>query len=472
LPAAGGCFLGVAFSFLLPMRFLSPLSSVGPFQRAWLWQAGIYLSGWLELRLFVRPVGLLLNPVLFYASAVLMCVFAALYWLDRPVALPDLERASRRYPLAWAGLLLGAVVVLFVQAPVIASHPVDVRSSDIIPVLQAHVSRFRSGEVVYRYITTLPYPLFPNYLPLQWMPYLPADILGIDYRWWALGLLLLGGFGAYQLVLARQRLSWTGFLLKVALPAYVLHRLIKKDPELYAHTVEPTIIAYYCILAASVLSRSALLQGAALLLCLLSRYSVVFWVPFYLWLLWREAGLRHALTVAGLVGVGIVLLYVVPFLSKDWTIFPHALNAYHVATIGEWSRTDGPDGHPPQVFSGLGFAAWLFTYGPSELAQRIRLAQLVDFLFSVGAVALAAGLYYRLRQRYDYRIVALISLKFYLATFYAFIQTPYAYLTSLSLFISLFVVMVTGAGQPAPAPEAVERPKEAGQAEPAALSSR
>ena len=201
------------------------------------------------------------------------------------------------------------------------------------------------------------------------------------------------------------------------------------------------------MLAASVLSRSVLLQAVGLVLCLLSRYSVVFWVPFYLWLLWREESRRHALMVAGLVLVGVVGIYVIPFLSKDWTIFTHALSEYRLATIGEWSRTDGPDGHPPQLFAGVGMAAWFYTYGPAELTARISLVQRADVLFSIGAVLLAAGLYHRLRYRYDYRLVALIGLKFYLATFYAFIQIPYPYLTSLGLFISVFVVMMTGAGR-------------------------
>lgn len=438
------------------MRFSSLLAAGRPFQRAWLWQAGLYLSFWIELRLFTDlrlNYGPLLNPILFYASSVLMCVFAGLYWLDRPVLPTVPKRTLWRMPLAWLGLGLGAVVLCRVQGAIIDSHPIDVRSSDIIPILQTYVARFRSGEVVYRYLTNLPYPLFPNHLPLQWLPYVPADQLGIDYRWWALGILLLLGFGAYQTTLARQPLTLAGFLLKVALPAYVFYRLITRDPELYAHTVEPTIIAYYCLLAASVLSRSALLQAAGIVLCLLSRYSVIFWVPFYLWLLWREESWRHALLVAGLVLAGIVGIYVVPFLSKDWTIFTHALSEYRLATIGEWSRTDGLGGHPPQLFAGVGMAAWFYTYGPAELLARISLVQRLHVLLSVGAVLLAAGCYYRLRHRYDYRLVALIALKFYLATFYAFIQIPYPYLTSLGLFISVFVVMMTGAGVTVPIPQ-------------------
>ncbi len=81
----------------------------------------------------------------------------------------------------------------------------------------------------------------------------------------------------------------------------------------------------------------------------------------------------------------------------------------------------------------------------------------MDLLLSVAAVALAAFLYHRLRHRYNYRVFALIALKFYLATFYAFIQIPYLYLISLGLFISVFVVMMTGAGRATTAQPALDK---------------
>jgi uncharacterized membrane protein YfhO len=111
----------------------------------------------------------------------------------------------------------------------------------------------------------------------------------------------------------------------------------------------------------------------------------------------------------------------------------------------------------------MGFASWFYTYGPNDLVSRITWLQRTDVLVSAGTVLLAAGLYYRLRHRYDYRLVALIALKLYLATFYAFIQIPYPYLTSLGIFISLFLVMMTGAGQAntTPATASSSKPKRA-----------
>ncbi|RSK31162.1 hypothetical protein [Hymenobacter metallilatus] len=420
------------------------LSSFWPRERRIWWQLGAGLAFWLQVRLFTDlrgHYGPFWSPVWFYLASVLLCGCALMAQLNRPAPLAaPLE--GRRLLGSWAAAILGGVAVLYAQAPVIQGNPIDVRASDIIPILQNYVERFRSGEVVYRYLTNLPYPLFPNHLPLQWLPYVLADKLGLDYRWWALGILLMVGFGAYLAFLNTQRLRLVVFAGAAILPWLVLRRMVTADYWLFAHTVEPTIIAYYCLLAASIFSRSALVQAGALVLCLLSRYSVVFWVPLFLWLLWRERGRWHAGAVAGLTALGIVLLYVVPFLSKDWTIFTHALSEYKIATLGEWGRTDSPEGRPPQLFGGLGFAAYFYTYLGGDLSARIGWLQRVHVLASVGAVLLSAGAYWQLRHRLDYRVLALVSLGFYLSTFYVFIQIPYAYLTSLTLFISVFVLAV------------------------------
>jgi len=409
----------------------------------------VYVSFWLQVRLFTGlrgHQGPYWHPVLLLSSAALLSLFTLLYFLHRP-ATPEAAPAQVAKRLVWGGLALlaGGIWVLNYQAPIIVQTPINVLQSDVIPILQNYVARFRSGEVVYRYLTNLPYPLFPNHLPLQWLPYVLPDKLGLDYRWWGLSLLLLLGFGAWQVALSRQPISWWEFALKALLPAYLFVELVRHDAWLYAQVMEPTIIAYYCLLAASVLSRSALAQGLALVLCLLSRYSVVLWVPFYFIVLWREAGRRHTLLVGVITVAGILAFYVIPFLSKDWTIFTHALAEYRMATLGEWTRShvENNEGH---VFNGLGMASWFHTYAPGDMAHKIAWLQRAHLLISGGVVLLFGGLYWRLRHRIDYRILALVALQLYLSFFYAFIQIPYAYLASLTLFVSAFLVLVVGGG--------------------------
>jgi hypothetical protein len=228
----------------------------------------------------------------------------------------------------------------------------------------------------------------------------------------------------------------------VLLPAVALWWMVKQDSFLFAQVLEPTIICYYFLLAASVLSGSPWAQGVALVLCLLSRYSVIFWVPFFLVVLWREAGKRHALLVAAIVAVGIIGIYIVPFLAQDPTIFMHALAEYRVATLGEWSRANGPNGLPVHVFNGLSASSWVYTYVDLPLDKKVTLVQYLHVLASGAVVVLLAGFYWRFGRRYDYRYLAIIGLKLYLAVFYFFVQIPYSYLIALSVLLSVFVLLI------------------------------
>ena len=138
-------------------------------------------------------------------------------------------------------------------------------------------------------------------------------------------------------------------------------------------------------------------------------------------------------------------LYVVPFLSKDWTIFTHALSEYRIATVGEWSRASWPEGDGSHIYNGLGMASWFHAYAPGDMSHKIAWLQRVHLLLS-GAVVLGfGGLYWRLRRRIDYRVLALVALNSYLVVFYLFIQIPYAYLASLTLFVAAFLVLIVGA---------------------------
>ena len=407
----------------------------------------------LELLLFSNwrgSLGPYWGPLAFVVAGLGLGIAALAALRDQPFGQATEGQVARRVGWGWAAWLAGALLVLSQQIPIILGSPIDVRWSDVIPIVQAYVDRFRSGEVVYRYLTTLPYPLFPNHLPMQWLPYVPAQALGIDFRWLSLGLLLVVGFGAYQLVLLRQPGSRLSFGLRALLPAVVLWQVVHRDAGLFSHVLEQTIITYYFLLAASVLAGSAWAQGGALVLCLLSRYSVIFWVPLFLWILWREAGRRHALLVAAIVLVGIVGIYLVPFFAPNPTIFTHALAEYRIATLGEWGRVSEGAALPTHVGNGLSAMPWFYTYLHLPLEAKITWVQRTHAVAAAGAAVLLAGFYWRYGRRYDYRYLALVALKLYLVVFYFFIQIPYVYLISLSVLLSVFVLLVV-LSPPAPA---------------------
>lgn len=420
------------------------------------WRTLAVLAGLAELLLFTVARGSLgpyLSPLLFYASALGLGAAALRVLRDQPFAEAQPARVTPR--LGWGAVLvvLSSALVLNRQVPIVLSQPIDVFASDIIPAMQVYVSRFRSGEVVYRYITSLPYPIFPVYLPAQWFPYVLAQSWGIDFRWLSWGLLLIVGFGAYQLTLLRQPIGPWRYGLLALLPCLTVLAIIYADGYLFAQVLEPTIICYYFLLAASVLSRSLGLRVLALLLCLLSRYSLIFWAPFFWWMLWREVGWRYALALAGLVGAGIIGLYIVPFLSHDWELFPkHTMAEYYTAAVAEWSRVGPAGGLPLHLANGLNGGAWVYTLLDAQpLEVRVTWMQRIHAGASAGIVLLLAGFYWRYGRRYDYRYLALVALKLALATFYFFIQVPYSYLISVSVLLSVFIVMLVISDKTKPA---------------------
>jgi hypothetical protein len=57
-------------------------------------------------------------------------------------------------------------------------------------------------------------------------------------------------------------------------------------------------------------------------------------------------------------------------------------------------------------------------------------------------VLVSAGYWFKWRPQLDYRVYALLTLKVYLATFYAFVQVPYIYLTLVGVCLSWPVLLL------------------------------
>ncbi|WP_149867258.1 hypothetical protein [Solirubrum puertoriconensis] len=333
-------------------------------------------------------------------------------------------------------LLTGGVV-----AKQIALYPVTdlLPHSDIVPALQVYTSRFLTGQSVYTEITLAGYRFLPNYPPFQWLPFVPAELLGIDYRWFAMGA-WWAGLALYQWQLARLRLRWPEWLLKAVLPLLVLHFMVLTERQVVAFTVESLIFGYYALLAVALLQRSVALRASALVLCVLSRYSLALWLPLYALLLWHENPRQAWRTV--LLAVVLAVVIFVPFLWHDPTIFFRAQLENYNITLDEWQNhiEDTLHGWPRHVFTGVGLAPWWYR-GAEAAPNSISQLQIVHFTVCA-AVPLLFGLWWwPRRERLDSRIVAVLSLKAYLVVFYAFLIVPYVYLAVLSLVWSWFVVL-------------------------------
>ena len=417
----------------------------------------IYALFLAELLFFTRQssyFGPYASPVILYGTAVALSMCVLYYargrqWHLAPTAAVALP-ARQWWHTTWArGLALATVVAAgglnntnLVKHEVRGFRPI-LEFADIIPALQAYARRWLVGAEIYTPLTwELGYFELPTYLPAMWFPFVIAERLGFDYRYMAWGIFLLG-VAFYELLVWRlQKNAWQTALLALV-PFLSFYAFISHVWAYVGITVEYMLLGYYALLVAGILLRWWPLQAVGLLLCLLSRYSLVFWAPLYLGLMFFYGSRRHALLIAGTVAVGIVALYIVPYLSHNWGLFMEVQRSYTDAAAYEWKHLNS-EGMPIHLYNGLGFASFFYKYGHGSLYDRIGLLKTVHVGLLVSIVATAAVVYYRQHvPRTDYRVFVVVVLKVYLATFYAFLQVPYAYLVTLGVFMSVFLVLIT-----------------------------
>ncbi|GAB2946422.1 hypothetical protein GCM10027048_09250 [Hymenobacter coalescens] len=391
------------------------------------------------------------SPVWLLLSSLLLAVAACGYAAGYQLVWPSLRTVPRgRWLLAGGAVAASVAVSAPVVARTIARLPADglVKTSDIVPTLWVYVERFLAGQTVYERIDLGTYSFLPNYPPMHWLPFVPAELLGVDYRWWAMGALWLGLL-TYQLLLARQRLPWPEQLLKAVVPVLVVHFIVLIERPLVGQTVEGLVFGYYALLSAALLHRSVPARAVALVLCVLSRYSLALWLPLYAVLLWYESPRRALQTV--LLAMGLALALLAAFLWHDPTIILRAqLENFDIART-EWAYPPlpGEDG-PPQLFRGVGLMPWWYPGPDGALTEAIGRLQTWHFAVCT-LVPLAFGAWWwPRRRRLDTRLVALCSLKAYLAVFYAFLIVPFAYLGVLSLVLSWFLLLLLRGGQSGP----------------------
>ena len=400
-----------------------------------------------------------ISPAVLYTLAIGLTISVLALARGRQWILPHatVQAGSQTMWLRLLALLASAIAggwynTNLVKVQIRSFRPV-LEYADIIPALQAYARRWLTGAEVYAPMTwELGYFELPAYLPATWFPFILAEWLGFDYRFVAWGIFLLGVL-LYEYLLWRLRQPWFQTLLLAGLPFVVFYALVTTQWGYVGITVEYMMLGYYSLLVVGILLRFWPLQALALLLCVLSRYSLVIWAPLYLGLMFFYDSKKNALLIAGTVLLGIIGFYIVPYLSHNWGLFMEVQRSYTDAAVYEWKHL-GDDGLPIHPFNGLGFASFFYTYAPGSLYEKIGLLKTVHVGLLLTVVALAAVVFVRQQtRRIDYRVYVVAILKLYLATFYAFLQVPYAYLATLGLFMSVFLVLMTVGLLPAAEPE-------------------
>jgi hypothetical protein len=325
---------------------------------------------------------------------------------------------------------------------IFSHHPIDIKKSDIIPYIsELYVKRFLNNEWVYAKAPGLGYGNWtPNYLPFHWFPFIVAKILQVDFRWIPFIAYLLSVF-VYTHYLLKQAHSTINIWSKLLLPFVLLFFICFKQTSELAHTVELLVASYYFLLSIFLNNNSFLGRSFSITATLLSRYVVIFYLPVSFLIEWFNNKKQSILQVA-LVLVALVIFYIVPFLSKDWSIFTEGAKSYNIAALGEW---DGQDWQPItdrpfQLFQGLGFASWVYLLSNAPLPDRI---DLLKYLMIIAIIIVSVCLIYIVLKKHKTvkpPILHLLALKSLLTIVFALALVPYNYLFWSSIVISITIV--------------------------------
>lgn len=331
-------------------------------------------------------------------------------------------------------IIVGSIFsVIYLQA-IIAPYPMDKTNSDVIPQINVLVQRFLSGEYPYTAIDFKSYTLFPTYLPIQWLPFCIAELFGIDYRIFALIVLLIPV--AFYLYKFQSRSAF--YIAAVLVYGLIIMGMLYNKDD-YFNCVENIIAAFYLAFALSLLySKNIWIQVILVSFCLFSRYSIVLWMPIYFIYIFVNQGLIQSIKGLGFLILIFLAVYGIPFLSQDPSIFLKAY-AYHTgAAIGEWKVDSSCNNCKPfHLGRGLGMATFFYE-NQNNIAARLAILQKVHLFLSLFSVLIVGLLAIYKRYIVKKNISAhfiLCSLALYLTVFYHFIQIPYHYLFSVPIVI-------------------------------------
>jgi hypothetical protein len=413
----------------------------------------LYLAFLIEI-LFIfyykGEFGYLVSPLLYLFAGLFLAVFP--YFISRKNPLgadayfvefnePNLSSSAKTSSIIWGVFLVLTVLLGIGVSVLIGKYPIDINHSDIIPFIQnVYVDRVQNGEQIYAEVEGYGYGKFhPGYLPFHWMFFVVSAYLHVDHRWVPFAIFIIAS-AIYTGVLLRNFSELKKLILLLLLPFFVLFTIYYENSSDAMHTIEILVLGYYLILSVSLFSRNALVQAGGLVLPILSRYSLVFWLPFH-FLKMLPLQVNRFFKV-GFSLLALVAIFIIPFLINTPDMFVGFNGAYMTAAIGEWDGQawQKPGDEPFQLFRGLGLASWYYKFYPGTLEQKISALQKTMLYVSMGAVVLLWLLRNKIGKVLPANIFSLLALKFVLTLFYAFMIIPYNYLNWVPVILSVVIL--------------------------------
>jgi hypothetical protein len=405
-----------------------------------------------EVYLFVferKAFGIYTTPIVFTALAAIIGLVPMLglgrKQIQKNQPSSPISPSLRKYIL-WAILGIGTIISTYYLLRIWAEFPVGLEATgDVIPSVELFAQRLlgrADGLPVYAEYHGFGYKLNPTYMPFQWLPFTISELGGFDSRWIAWGIFLIG-MGLYYRILIKQPISLFWLILLAIGPFVVILEGLRHHEHffsrvMFSHTIELMDVGYYFILAYSLVVGGLWLRSTGFILTILSRFSILFWVPFFFLADFFKENKKQAFLTGVIIFAGIILIYILPFLSQDWSTFSKGQGHYDRAAMGAWTSNDS-DGFPYALKHGFGLAVHFFDAEGDSLEQ-IKTIQRTHLIGSILAAAFVGLIFLFRHKQVETKYFFLWGLKFYFAVFYALIQVPYPYLYLVPVMFSFWVL--------------------------------
>jgi hypothetical protein len=288
---------------------------------------------------------------------------------------------------------------------------------------------FLNGSYVYEDVKELGGNL-PPYFPATWAPFIPAVIWNFEMRWVPVVAFNIAILSLLRFIKWKEDRLSNGLLLLILTSFFFLVNFhVTHQSEFWTMSYEGLITAYYIFLCLAVISWNPYLIGIAVSLCLISRFSLSFWVPFFLLFLWWKESFQFVVKVAGIIASIVLLLFIIPFVVGHLDVFLKTLDQYERVATSIWKTY--------KIDLGLYKEVGFYKFFNSSQIPLLRHIQLITTIAAPAIFLVLAGRYPSFFR--NKKMIGLCSLKFTLLFFYNFVDMPFHYLFMVPTIISYVI---------------------------------
>lgn len=368
------------------------------------------------------------TSVAFTLSGLIICWFVLVLPYPEPKTNHPLDLSKTVNKYRWWILAMTLICIMGSALHWMEDAPLDYHDADMLPIIKIMSQRFLHGgwSHVYDVIPEIWGGMHPIYLPAMWLPFSIPVFFDADPRWTTVvALFILAALFIWR-IQPLHRKSGPIFFAAFLLIWWLLNA---HNSGLLIYTEEGVVILFYSFLALALMSNNGWLIGMATSLCVLSRYSLVGWIPAMLVFYLYTKDFKNLLRIAIMGIVFFLALVLIPFGWSTFLTLTTIPSEYISFSERVWKDA-------PVVFhESLGFAKF---FGPKNIVLQHHLLIYAALILPTAFMIICLAFVKRWHIQKDHLPIA--TLKFTLVIFYTLVDVPYLYLFYTGSFLSLFLV--------------------------------